>query len=497
MTKQLIACFAFFLLFSQGKAQVTVDYDLHLPAHQSTVYIAGSSSDPVVFSWSSGKGTGQPGTSFTYDLLFDSLSGDFSTPLDYITNAAYSSYFNDTSLVLTKEIWSHFLNGISQTLRGRDFMHGDTLRLKWRANLTAIEPGPSYEFKTSSSDFAVTFIRGQLNDELTPVNLYYPPVNQLVAVDGNPNATTLFSWSASWCPDGCGTASYQLLIDTALSDFSQPPFSVLVPMNDSSWEVSYSTLNQFLVDTKTPEGATRVIWWKVLAIGNGEVLYSKEARPVVLWNGLLDNEHHAFNLINPGKNLTITLSGDANTQLNFKWESTFTNAGQPSFYTVVFDTAENSPLFGNPLFQFLSANGGSDTAINLTYGQLDHAVDSLYPGWQSVRLMWSVKALINGTYYYPEEPHEVIFNAGIIKSARVPEANRLKVYPNPTRQSLNLELEGLPDETWVTDLQGRTVKRIPVDPTHPVSLSGLKPGTYLLHVRMGDTLLTGRFILLP
>ena len=483
MKNQFLAFVGLLFLGSTLSAQSTQAFDLHSPNHQATLVLEGTQSTLIPLIWTSGKGPQNANTNYDYAILFDTLGGDISTPIDNITKSCCASSFADSTLLFTTEQWASYLNGVSQNLYGKDFSLGDTLHLIWQVNLTAVSPGPAYEFEQSASIFELTFVRGQLDEEYTPVQLINPAPFSNTFIQGNPNQTVSFSWTAAYCPVGCAAASYDLMIDTVNGDFSSPYFSVSVPNNDSSWSVGFNTLNQMLKDTRTPENGSRVIYWKVLAYGNGQVVYSGETRSLRLYNGLLDNENKPFHLINPTRNAVVTLTGPASTQLNFKWERTFTPLASTASYFLVFDTSGASPIFGKPVMQFTSPNGGGDTAINLSYGQIDHVLDSLYPSWTSATMMWAVKALVGGTFYYPEESFEIEFKTGVIISAPEVTKSAIQPFPNPSQGLLQLagvtgdfvailfSIDGKKQRQWT---------RVSGDET--LDLRSLNPGVYFLHV---------------
>jgi len=382
--------------------------------------------------------------------------------------------------------WASYLNGVSQALYAKDFNIGDTLSLIWMVNLAAAAPGPSYEFQQSQSTFVIHFVRGQFLDAYVPVRLKNPSNFTQAFIQGNPNQVINFEWTNAYCPAGCAAASYDLLIDTVDGDFSIPYYSISVPNKDSAWSVNFNTFNQLLKDTRTPENGSRRIYWRVLAYGNGQVMYSTETRSINLWNGLLDNENKPFDLINPVNNSVIFLSGNASTQLNFKWESTGTAKGNAEKYFLVFDTAFKSPIFGSPLALFETGNNSADTAINLTYGALDHVLDSLYPNWKNATLMWGVKAQSQGTYYYPETPHFIEFRSGVLISTQPIDSEQVGIYPNPANTSFQVPKSGTTREVNIYSMQGKELLKTSLSPDETqLDCSGLPNGLYLVVLREG------------
>lgn len=491
-------CLVFALgIFLPAQAQLVKSFHLITPSQQSTLVLSGNKSDAMPFVWTGGKAAAPAGTNFDYSIFFDLPSGDFSMPLDNITKNCCASYFNDTLFTYQEGDWADFLNPISQQLRGRDFLIGDTLDLKWRVLITAVAPGPIYENEESSQDFQIRFIRGQFTDEYVPVSLNYPAHNGIAAIGGDPNQTLTFSWSAAYCPAGCAPASFELLIDTVDGDFSNPYYSVTVPGNDSSYEIGYTTLNQMLQETKTPEQATRAIYWRVLAIGNNQVVYSRRTSRLVVLNLSLDNENHAYGLVNPTNNTVITLKGDANTQLNFKWESTFTPLHSTDKYYLAFDTVGASPLFSNPVFQFEVQGNGNDTAINLRYGTIDHALDSLYgKNWGKVKLMWAAIASINGTLYYPSASYSIEMRSGNITSLETVNASGIKVYPNPAIDRVYIATDEPGFSYTLYNACGMRVKEATVNGSREnVDMSGLEKGLYFIRVEQAGSVYNSRLVL--
>lgn len=486
MTQKLLFLIALIFTFSYSSGQITKSFDLAGPSDGVLFVLQGNKHTNYPLFWTSGKGPQTTGANYDYSVLFDTLGGDISTPIENITKSCCASSFQDTSLHFSGDQWASYLNGVSQSLYAKDFAIGDTLSLLWMVNLAAVAPGPVYEFDQSQNFFVIHFVRGQFLDEYVPLKLKNPSNFNQVFIQGDPNQELNFSWTSSYCPSGCAAASYDLLIDTFDSDFSAPYYSISVPNNDSAWQVSFNTFNQLLIDTRTSENASRKIYWRVLAYGNGQVMYSTETRNTTLWNGLLNNENRHFGLLNPVNNSIISLSGSASTQLNFKWESTGTAKGNAEKYFLVFDTAFASPIFGKPIALFETTNNSSDTAINLTYGKIDHVLDSLYPSWKKATLMWGVKAQAQGTYYYPEVPHFIEFRAGVLSSGKEVESEAFGIYPNPANTSFQLKESAEVRNLFIYTLQGRQLRQVTLSPNETqVDCSTLPNGLYLLVMTEG------------
>jgi hypothetical protein len=85
-----------------------------------------------------------------------------------------------------------------------------------------------------------------------------------------------------------------------------------------------------------------------------------------------------------------------------------------------------------------------------------------------------------------------------IKVATTEDLMQVKVFPNPTTSSFNLQVSsGVSEATTarVLDIQGRMIKEVRVVPNQAINLgSELKAGSYLLEVRQGDKVKTTRVV---
>jgi len=107
-----------------------------------------------------------------------------------------------------------------------------------------------------------------------------------------------------------------------------------------------------------------------------------------------------------------------------------------------------------------------------------------------------------GTYYYVCQPHSgsamkgtivVSSTTGILETVNIQE-NKLRVYPNPTSHSVNIDFivsEITTVKIDIIDITGREVKNLavsdytPGNQTKSFSLSGLTPGRYLVRYENG------------
>jgi hypothetical protein len=289
------------------------------------------------------------------------------------------------------------------------------------------------------------------------------------------------------------------MIDTVNGDFTSPYYIVSVPGNDSSYQLDFSTLNQLLKDTKTPEQTSRVVFWKILASGNSQVISSVQTSQLIVWNLSLNNENRPYKLINPMSNSVITLKGPGSTQLNFKWESTLTPVKNTEKYYLAFDTIGASPLFSNPVFQFEVPGDGEDTAINLTYGLIDRALDSVYgSNWGKVKLMWAAVAQINGTLYYPTSYNDVEFRTGLISTIAPAVTNDLSVYPNPAGEMVTLSMPVAGFSWSMCNAVGALVREGKTSGNEEqIRLTELKKGVYFIKVEQGGSFRNARILVTP
>ncbi len=480
--------FAFLVLCLRSEAQYTQPYQIKSPLNGTVVHIGGTKSQNLSITWWSGKVNNAPaGVNYFYKVYFDSLQGDISSPLSVRDVSCCQSGFNDTSFSSDMGTWAAYLNGISKTVEGKDFQVGDTLTLNVMIDLTAIDGAPNYEFRASDS-VVLHFVRTQFSDEYTPFNLQFPQQDLFVDIGGNPNTLVNFTWQTTACPGGCGAAEYTLMIDTVNAGFEYPYSTISVPLNGNSWAISYNTLNQILVDCAVPENASRTVYWTVMATGPGKTTWANQVYRLHLTNRMLNNEHHAYNLLSPNNNTTVTLKGQGNQQLSFRWESTYTPvANTPEFY-LVFDTAGASPIFGNPIWQFKTDENGLDSIHALTYGFLKEALDSTYgKNWGKVNLMWTAKALLGGDFYYANKAYNINLIESFITNFEAPQAQSLECFPNPA--SDRLYLRGLTREASyrLVDALGKVLVAGQLNSSEAILLSKVANGVYWLEVHDAET----------
>lgn len=470
----------FTLIFSITQAQISKDIQILNLQNGNRIDLSGNPSDLVPFNWTSAD-IGTPNVVFDYSLEFRLSELGYTHMVDYVAKTCCAPYLQDTTLQFTKQLWSNFLNGLYLQRYGRTFQTGDSLVVDYTLNLAAAGPNATYEFR-QDGPIRITFYRGQLNNEYKPFNLTQPYQAYLLLIAGNPNTTQTFSWQGTYCPSGCPKPAYVLLIDTVNGNFENPWQSISVPNNDSSFSIAYSVINQAFIDKKTPEGATLELYWTVMAIGNQQVKQAAFVNRLILINGLLDNENHPYELINPSNNSLVSLSGSAFTQLNFKWENTFTPLSNTPRFFLVFDTLGASPIFGNALLQFESGNQGTDTAINLTYGLLDAALTQKYgKGWKQVNLMWGAKAQLSGTFYYQQEPFNIRFNEGILTNigAQLPE-QPLQIFPNPANNIINISGQTPRFNYQIYSSDGKLLQAQKHVQEPQIKINSLAPGLYIL-----------------
>ncbi|TNE81107.1 MAG: T9SS type A sorting domain-containing protein [Bacteroidetes bacterium] len=476
--------------YSMAEAQYTQAFQIKNPQHGNVVHVGGDKSQNLSVTWTSGKVSNPPvGVNYFYKVYFDSLAGDVSSPLSVRDITCCQSSFNDTSFTTNMGGWASYLNGISKTVSGKDFKVGDTLTLNMMIDLMAVDGLPNYEFRSSDS-IVVKFVRTQFSDEYTPFDLQFPQQDLYVNIGGNPNTMVNFTWQNSTCPAGCAAPEFYLMIDTVNDGFQYPYTNITVPFNGNSWSISYNSLNQIIEDCGIPEDGTKTVYWTVMATGPGKTIWANQVFRLHLTNKMLNNENHEYSLLSPVNNTTITLKGAGSQQISYQWESTYTPvANSPEFY-LVFDTAEASPIFGNPVFQFKTKNNGIDSAHSLSYGYLKHALDSAYgKSWGQVNLMWTAKALLGGNFYYAKTSFNLNLIESFIISADQAESASVQVYPNPAQD--HIRVSGLDTEAKYSlyDATGKQLSKGDLAANGQVSLSDLPSGLYWLELQSGQDFL--------
>lgn len=220
-------------------------FALLTPANNTTLTVTGAATQTVGITWEASAFTGV-GT-VGYEWLLDVATGNFSTPLATIPATT-------NSLTLT-------FGAIRNLLIANNVPIGTTVPLKWTVRATS---GSINRLATASFNLTVT--RGATSlDTLSAFNLLSPANNASRTLENDPTQSINFNFTLSTA-SFAGTVTYELLVDNAAGDFSNPVM-VLPGTSANSIAASFQALSDSL---SLSAGMTFTGKWTIRAV-NGPV----------------------------------------------------------------------------------------------------------------------------------------------------------------------------------------------------------------------------------
>lgn len=188
-----------------------------------------------------------------------------------------------------------------------------------------------------------------------------------------------------------------------------------------------------------------------------------------------------FDLISPANNATVQLQGDPAQTVTISWSTSeaLSGAAAPTYsFLVTLPTSD----FSSPLLSLPSDNSGADTTLTLSYGALADALSaSLAPGG-SLTLKWTVKATSGGQEEWAASEYLITFERGIINGV-VKVSNLARIYPNPAKNMVNIDLTEEGGSLSLIDASGKTVRSQNITSlSNQINLEGLKQGVYFIKI---------------
>lgn len=193
-------------------------------------------------------------------------------------------------------------------------------------------------------------------------------------------------------------------------------------------------------------------------------------------------------LIGPADNTSLTLEGPANTPVVINWTAAQNMSGAVTYEWQA--DARATGTFSPAALALPSDNMGADTTLSLTFGAIDMALASLgIEDGDTLKAVWRVRA-VSGT----DTLYSNTFNIDLIREEEDPAsasdliAGALSVYPNPSKGTVNLELnqslKGML-EIRVADASGRVVYNAQESASSVITLNlnELSRGLYWIEVQ--------------
>lgn len=464
-----------------GKAQVTKVFSLVDMADNTTLTLQGDNTTSLTFRWTSADNKAA-GASIKYTLQFDSVGGDFSNPPLLVGFACCSSFFNDTVAQFSQDFFADQLDDLYQTLYGKPFITGESVTLDWQVMANGIAPGPIYENRASQKR-RITIVRGQFDQEYTPVKLDFPLDNSSFFVEDNDVVKLKFQWTKAYCPAGCPDPQYTIMFDSLNGDFSNPLYFYDVPVSpfDTVLNLRQDVLAQMMADDGIPVNKPKTYKWTVMAFGNGQQVYASPARRISLLRGLLKTEHVPFYHKTPVDNAVYKLEKSKTDSVVFSWSATRTGYPDQASYTVLFSDGVNF-TFNNPVFRLTTGLG--DTTFTTRYLALRDSLDKRYgTKWVAAQLKWTVQADVIGFKFWSEDTSDIRFARGFFTGVKEAESATVSVYPNPANETINVSSAQTIKTISVLDIAGREILKYSNESLLPVislSISAWDAGIYFI-----------------
>jgi hypothetical protein len=456
MKNIISALICFVVLSIAASAQQTKPFSIVDVQDNATIKLEGDKNTEITCVWTDAS-LHNPGTSITYSVQFDTIGGSFSNPWSIIGSACCAPFFSDTTAKISYEFLIGELNKIYEDHYGKAFKPGESITLDWSVHVTAVAPGPNYEFSSTASR-KITFVRGQFDDEYVPVNLLQPLNGSSFFVEDNDVVKLKFQWNKAYCPGGCDAPHYQIMFDSLGGDFSNPLYFYSVPQSpfDTIFDLRQDVLAQMMFDDGIPTNTPKTYKWTVNVFGNGEE-FNMDSRNLSLLRGLMKTEHIPFVTDAPIDNAVFKLEKNKTDSVFFSWHHTRTGYPDAATYEILFSPATQLN-FSAPLFR-LKANG-NDTTYIARYLTLRDSLDKKYgQNWTSIALKWTVEADIIGYKFLSEDTNDILFARGFFTGINPigRQTKEISIYPNPANSTVTILAADDLQQITVTDVAGRQV----------------------------------------
>ena len=203
---------------------------------------------------------------------------------------------------------------------------------------------------------------------------------------------------------------------------------------------------------------------------------------------VLEDTLLSFNLINPTNNISINLSGNSTSILNFDWTKSVSTINSTVKYFFEIDSINNN--FSSLKLSSLSNTNGADTFFNITSESIANILN-LKPG-QTFYGHWRVRANFGNCIKYSDSIYKIIFYRGIFNGINDNLINEsLTVFPNPIRNTLMILNKGIKIESvFLHDNIGKSIKLdFQIDhENYVIDISSIVSGEYYLLINTTEHL---------
>lgn len=436
------------------------EFSLSEPNNLSTFSFVSGSEEPIVFKWTKSL------FSSNYQCSLDINGQLLTVPSD---NSGM-----DTTLTLDASFFENIL--VNTSLSNNYLKEGIA---KWSVFATNVDMDSLPSNQNNELNIAIKY-------PLQAFSLSYPANNFTSTIKNKSNDSILFSWNKSAFFD-----TYRFVLT---GDNMTVPLYSYVTNQDTSFQLSVSFIDELLALNNVKKGNSLSLNWSVYVYqGSTDSLQSKEINRVTFTR---TRDLKNFELLQPQNNEKFEWKEQDVKSIPFSWQSSLNNA----LYKVYFDFPFGT--FTAPIMSLNAGNSGQDTAIVLDNKSLELMLaDSGVTFTDSLVLKWKVTAYTDDDTL--DVGNSFLFHLKKANSSSISKTyklnNHLLVYPNPSKDLVNIELTSIEPtfKVSITDISGKVYNTYELlsNTRQKIDLSGFQNGLYFIQFNDGNKVYSQKLII--
>lgn len=232
-------------------------------------------------------------------------------------------------------------------------------------------------------------------DTLSAFSLIGPATGTAITLPATPLNYPI-NWNRS-VRSGPGTAvTYAWLVALANGSFNSPLATIPANNNglDSVLTLNSTAIDNLLAANNILPGQTANLKWTIRATSGNKTRLANTEFLINITRRAITDTLRAFALVSPTNNSTLNLPLSGSGTIIISWRRSATVSGNPVTYEWLVDAPGGN--FSNPLVALASNNSGADSALSLSYNQLNTLLNAngVLPG-QTYNAIWTVRATSN------------------------------------------------------------------------------------------------------
>lgn len=455
------------------RGTVLNEFNLITPPDNTSLTVAGASSNTVFIDWSS-SGDGN----IAYTWLLDVAGGNFSNPIHSVLTGQGGL---NSSLVLTYA-------DIDAVLDAAGVASGSTVNLIW----TVRAVGGAADRNAANGPYALNLTRG---DVLNPFQILTPANNTFAAIEGDGSQTVDITWQSA----GLGNYVYEWVLDLKGGNFAPPLATIQSNNNGSNTDLTltYSQINNLLNSLGINVGDTVFATWSVTATDGNDILRASNAFDITFRRGVISKP---FSLIGPANNAILTIPDNSNSSITVSWQNADVSGSKNHLnYSWIIDLASGD--FTNPLATLPASNGGKETQLQLPFSAITNLLSTNgILAKDTAFTKWTVRATEGNQVINASAPFFLnLIRVEPLGLYLLEFENSIAIYPNPASKSTILEHRNGKGEIHyqITDINGKLIQPMISNNAHQITqidLSGYSSGLYFIQIIRDDISVTKKLI---